>query len=135
MTDPISEIRYENGQQVAVIRTPRVAKSISRVRFDAVFATACGEAYYQRALRALATIAATDPPTDATAGIARGLAALNNPPAAGIDFPVSDWKNSPDPLDITGALLRGIIAALVNVQGFSDIETKVDQALALWSTL
>lgn len=121
--------------QVTIPNPPSGTRSVSRVRFDAIFAAACGEAYYLNALRALAAIAATNPATDATAAIARGLAALDNPPVAGIDYPIGDWKNSPNPSDITGALLLGIIAALVNVQGFSDIETKVDQALALWSTL
>lgn len=114
---------------------PLSGPAISRVRFDAVFAAACGEAYYLKARLALKAIAETTPVTDATAAIARGLDALNNPPPGGIDYPLADWKTDPDPRDITGALLRGIIAALENVEGFDDIAAKVDTALAGWAAL
>lgn len=115
--------------------TPR-PPSITRPRFDAIFAKGCGEAYYRRALRALKGIAATDPPTNDTAAIARGLDALNSPPSEGIDYPLTeDWVNSPSEMDITGSLLYAVVAALVNVGGFSDIETRINASLALWRNL
>lgn len=113
----------------------RRPRAISRVRFDAVFAKACGEAYYLGARLALKAYAESSPLNDAKAAIARGLDALNNPPSDGIDFPLENWKTAPNDLDITGALLRGIIAVLVNINGFSDIEAKVDAALEIWREL
>lgn len=114
---------------------PRRPNFISRVRFDAVFAGACGEAYYLGARLALKAYAESAPLNDNKAAIARGLEALNNPPPTGIDFPFEGWQTDPDPLDITGALLRGIIAVLENVSGFEDIADKVDAALEAWAAL
>lgn len=119
-----------------VVETPSPRPpSISGVRFEAVFAKACGKAYFENALRALETIGATDPATNDTADIARALRAFRKPPEGGIDFPFENWKSAPNDKDLTGELLRGIIAALSGVDGFSDIETKIDAALEDWSAL
>lgn len=118
----------------ASLWTPALAVSkqaLSRPRFDAVFAKATGEAYYQNILAALATIAATSPMTDSTAAVKRALAALENP-TDGIAYPTSDWTSSSTVHadDITGEFFALVCAAVVGQ--FPDIQSKILAGCALW---
>lgn len=107
-------------------------KPISRPRFDAVFAKACGEAYYQGVLDAIESIAATKPRTDLSSTMKRAYDAFSNPPSGGIDYPISDWttQGKLDPTDLTGGFFALLSGALVG--SFPDIKAKLIAGCNLW---
>lgn len=109
--------------------------SVSRPRFDAIFAGVCGEKNYQDVLTAIRAIAETEPSTNETAQMRRAWSAFNNPPAEGIGYPISDWTDPAaiNPLDLTGSFFYLLSIALVG--SFPSIKDWLIAGCVAWSEL
>lgn len=102
--------------------------TISRIRFDAVFAAAVGEVAYDNVLDTLAAIAATTPKTAQSVAVKRALRALDNA-SAGIDRPLTDWRTPLDH-DLTAQFLKLCHDVMVGADQY--IGDKIDAGLEAW---
>lgn len=107
---------------------PQFAPTISRIRFDAVFAAAIGEVTYDDVLDTMAGIAATTPKTAQSVAVKRALRALDSA-TAGIDRPLTDWRTPLDH-DLTAQFLKLCHDVMVGADQY--IGDKIDTGLAAW---
>lgn len=107
------------------------APTISRIRFDAVFAAAIGDLAYETVLDAVEATAKTSPMTEDSAKVRRAWRALES--VSTVDYPLGPWRDASldDPKgDLTGQFLK--IVASILTPTVPDIADKIDAGLAAW---
>jgi len=110
------------------VSEPAFSPTISRIRFDAVFAEALGEIAYDDALDTLSSIAATTPKTANSVAVKRTLRGLDNSPV-GINRPLTDWR-TPQDQDLTAHFIALVASVLTPTD--PDIADKIDAGLNAW---
>jgi hypothetical protein len=107
-------------------------RSVTRARFEALFAAAIGEVAFDDIMDQLAAIAAATPKTETSAKVKRALRALDA--AAEIDYPRSDYKTAPAAGDLTAQFLAVVaIAVGTDAAKLAAIKQKIDAGLAAWA--
>lgn len=132
----VKQVKYNDAtgtvisnEESGIELTP--SPTISRIRFDAVFAAAIGDLAYETVLDSVAAIAATSPMTEDSAKVRRAWRALNS--VSTVEYPLTPWRDADlDEAngDLTGQFLKVVASILVGV--IPDIADKIDAGLTAW---